>query len=143
MYGTEGPLYYLRNGFNNFNGCFILALLFLGILPITRKKYSPDLVVVVSPIYIWIAFMSLQPHKEERLGNYTTFYSIVSLQTSISFLSLRYVARLKLVSLLFVLIYFVLILQKRKIDLFISNEEVISGRFVFHYFHHIQLLCSL
>ncbi|KAF9589139.1 hypothetical protein IFM89_019455 [Coptis chinensis] len=66
LYGTEGPLYYLRNGFNNFNGCFILALLFLGILPITRKKYSPDLVVVVSPIYIWIAFMSLQPHKEER-----------------------------------------------------------------------------
>ncbi|XP_077228732.1 alg9-like mannosyltransferase family [Tasmannia lanceolata] len=66
LYGTEGPLFYLRNGFNNFNFCFILALLFLGILPITRKKFTPDLLVVVSPIYIWLAFMSLQPHKEER-----------------------------------------------------------------------------
>ncbi|RYR68281.1 hypothetical protein Ahy_A03g014772 isoform A [Arachis hypogaea] len=66
LYGTEGPLYYLRNGFNNFNFCFLLALLFLGILPIARKKYAPDLLIVVSPIYIWLGFMSLQPHKEER-----------------------------------------------------------------------------
>ncbi|KAL8131562.1 hypothetical protein AgCh_007481 [Apium graveolens] len=66
LYGTEGPLYYFKNGFNNFNFSFVLALLFLGILPITRKKYAPDLLVVVSPMYIWIAFMSLQPHKEER-----------------------------------------------------------------------------
>ncbi|XP_028056503.1 dol-P-Man:Man(6)GlcNAc(2)-PP-Dol alpha-1,2-mannosyltransferase-like isoform X1 [Camellia sinensis] len=66
LYGTEGPLYYLRNGFNNFNFCFVLALFFLGILPIARKKYAPDLLIVVSPIYIWLAFMSLQPHKEER-----------------------------------------------------------------------------
>ncbi|XP_022717264.1 dol-P-Man:Man(6)GlcNAc(2)-PP-Dol alpha-1,2-mannosyltransferase-like [Durio zibethinus] len=66
LYGTEGPLFYIRNGFNNFNFCFILALLFLGILPIARKKYAPDLLVVISPLYIWLAFMSLQPHKEER-----------------------------------------------------------------------------
>ncbi|KGN55070.1 dol-P-Man:Man(6)GlcNAc(2)-PP-Dol alpha-1,2-mannosyltransferase [Cucumis sativus] len=66
LYGTEGPLFYLRNGFNNFNVCFVLALLFVGILPISRKKYVPDLLVVISPIYIWLAFMSLQPHKEER-----------------------------------------------------------------------------
>ncbi|KAL3503128.1 hypothetical protein ACH5RR_037577 [Cinchona calisaya] len=66
LYGTEGPLFYLRNGFNNFNLCFLLALLFLVILPVVKKKYVPDLLVVLSPIYIWIAFMSLQPHKEER-----------------------------------------------------------------------------
>ncbi|EXC18480.1 Dol-P-Man:Man(6)GlcNAc(2)-PP-Dol alpha-1,2-mannosyltransferase [Morus notabilis] len=66
LYGTEGPLYYLRNGFNNFNFCFVLALLFLVILPIVRKKYAPDLLIVVSPIYLWLTFMSLQPHKEER-----------------------------------------------------------------------------
>lgn len=66
LYGIEGPLYYLRNAFNNFNFCFVLALLFLGILPIARKKYAPDLVVVVSSVYIWLVFMSLQPHKEER-----------------------------------------------------------------------------
>ncbi|KAG7024790.1 Dol-P-Man:Man(6)GlcNAc(2)-PP-Dol alpha-1,2-mannosyltransferase [Cucurbita argyrosperma subsp. argyrosperma] len=66
LYGTEGPLFYLRNGFNNFNVCFVLALLFLGVLPISRKKYVPDLLVVISPIYIWLGFMTLQPHKEER-----------------------------------------------------------------------------
>ncbi|KAL6196612.1 hypothetical protein ACLB2K_032226 [Fragaria x ananassa] len=66
LYGTEGPLFYLRNGFNNFNFCFVLALLFLVLLPIAKKKYAPDLLIVVSPIYIWLAFMSLQPHKEER-----------------------------------------------------------------------------
>ncbi|KAM5586234.1 dol-P-Man:Man(6)GlcNAc(2)-PP-Dol alpha-1,2-mannosyltransferase [Rosa sericea] len=66
LYGTEGPLFYLRNGFNNFNFCFVLALLFLVMLPIAKKKYAPDLLIVVSPIYIWLAFMSLQPHKEER-----------------------------------------------------------------------------
>jgi len=35
-------------------------------LPIARKKYVPDLLIVVSPVYIWLGFMSLQPHKEER-----------------------------------------------------------------------------
>ncbi|XP_061363407.1 dol-P-Man:Man(6)GlcNAc(2)-PP-Dol alpha-1,2-mannosyltransferase [Gastrolobium bilobum] len=66
LYGTEGLLFYLRNGFNNFNFCFVLALLFLGILPIAKKKYAPDLLIVISPVYIWLGFMSLQPHKEER-----------------------------------------------------------------------------
>jgi alpha-1,2-mannosyltransferase len=66
LYGTEGPLYYLKNGFNNFNISFVLSLLFVGFLPIAKKTYAPDLVIVISPIYIWLAFMSLQPHKEER-----------------------------------------------------------------------------
>lgn len=66
LYGTEGPLYYLKNGFNNFNFALILALLFVATLPVTKKKYAPDLLIVVSPLYIWLAFMSLQPHKEER-----------------------------------------------------------------------------
>ncbi|CAI9088795.1 OLC1v1023226C1 [Oldenlandia corymbosa var. corymbosa] len=66
LYGVEGPLYYLKNGFNNFNLSFVLALLFPAILPVVKKKYAPELLVIVSPVYIWIAFMSLQPHKEER-----------------------------------------------------------------------------
>lgn len=73
LYGVEGPLFYLRNGFNNFNFCFVLALLFLGILPIVRKKYVSDLLVVVLPIYIWLGFMSLQPHKEERYNYFCHF----------------------------------------------------------------------
>ncbi|KAK8956345.1 Dol-P-Man:Man(6)GlcNAc(2)-PP-Dol alpha-1,2-mannosyltransferase [Platanthera guangdongensis] len=66
LYGTESSTFYWRNGFNNFNFSFILALLFVASLPSTWKKYTPDLLVVVSPIYIWLAFMSLQSHKEER-----------------------------------------------------------------------------
>lgn len=66
LYGTEGPLFYLRNAFNNFNFCFVLALLFIAFIPLTKRKYAPDLFIVVSPLYIWLAFMSLQPHKEER-----------------------------------------------------------------------------
>lgn len=66
LYGTEGPLYYLKNAFNNFNFCLVLALSFVIILPIVKKKYAPDLVIVVLPIYMWLGFMSLQPHKEER-----------------------------------------------------------------------------
>lgn len=74
LYGTEGPLFYLKNGFNNFNFCFVLAMLFLGILPIAKKKYAPDLLIVISPLYIWLGFMSLQPHKEERFGK--LFYMV-------------------------------------------------------------------
>ncbi|KAG6485874.1 hypothetical protein ZIOFF_054441 [Zingiber officinale] len=33
---------------------------------IVRRKYGPELLLVVSSAYIWLAFMSLQPHKEER-----------------------------------------------------------------------------
>ncbi|KAJ8755686.1 hypothetical protein K2173_022614 [Erythroxylum novogranatense] len=66
LYGIEGSFFYLRNGFNNFNFCFVLALLFVAILPIVRRKYAPNLLIVVSPLYIWLGFMSLQPHKEER-----------------------------------------------------------------------------
>ncbi|KAK4255888.1 hypothetical protein QN277_008824 [Acacia crassicarpa] len=66
LYGTEEPSYYLRNAFNNFNFGFVLAMLFLGFLPIAKKKYAPDLLIIVSPVYIWLGFMSLQPHKEER-----------------------------------------------------------------------------
>jgi alpha-1,2-mannosyltransferase len=66
LYGTEGPLFYLKNGFNNFNFCFVLAMLFLAILPIAKRKYAPDLLIVISPLYIWLGFMSLQAHKEER-----------------------------------------------------------------------------
>ena len=42
MYGTEGLSFYFRNGFNNLNFAFILALLFLRVVPFARKKYAPD-----------------------------------------------------------------------------------------------------
>uniref|UniRef100_A0A0D3DPX2 Mannosyltransferase n=1 Tax=Brassica oleracea var. oleracea TaxID=109376 RepID=A0A0D3DPX2_BRAOL len=66
LYGTEGPLFYIKNGFNNFNLGFVLAILFIVLFPVIRRKYDRCLLVVISPMYIWLAFMSLQPHKEER-----------------------------------------------------------------------------
>ncbi|KQK03255.1 dol-P-Man:Man(6)GlcNAc(2)-PP-Dol alpha-1,2-mannosyltransferase [Brachypodium distachyon] len=66
LYGTEGAMFYFKNAFNNFNFAFVLALLFLGVALSAGKKYAPDLLIVISPIYIWLAFMSLQAHKEER-----------------------------------------------------------------------------
>ena len=66
LYGTEGATFYLKNGFNNFNFAFVLALLFVGVALSAKKKYAPDLLIVVSPVHIWLAFMSLQAHKEER-----------------------------------------------------------------------------
>ncbi|XBI63117.1 hypothetical protein VPH35_043602 [Triticum aestivum] len=66
LYGTEGTTFYFRNAFNNFNFAFVLALLFVGVALSARKNYAPDLLIVVSPVYIWLAFMSLQAHKEER-----------------------------------------------------------------------------
>lgn len=90
LYGTEGPLYYLKNGFNNFNFCFILALLFVGVLPVARKKYAPDLLLVVSPIYIWLAFMSLQPHKEERLDLFLPSLHFPTLLFMSSFRDIEY-----------------------------------------------------
>uniref|UniRef100_A0A0D6R9T7 Mannosyltransferase n=1 Tax=Araucaria cunninghamii TaxID=56994 RepID=A0A0D6R9T7_ARACU len=66
LYGVEGPLFYLRNGFNNFNFALLLALLSLPVILITKKRGYIPLIIVVSPVYLWLMFMSLQPHKEER-----------------------------------------------------------------------------
>lgn len=66
LYGVESPTFYLRNGFNNFNFALILALLLPIVVLIAQKRDYYSLLVFVSPIYIWLSFMSLQPHKEER-----------------------------------------------------------------------------
>ena len=67
LYGVEGPFFYFRNAFNNFNFIFVLALLSPSLLLLNKRKYS-RLLVVISPIFVWLSFMSLQPHKEERCG---------------------------------------------------------------------------
>ncbi|KAJ6676071.1 ALPHA-12-MANNOSYLTRANSFERASE ALG9, partial [Salix purpurea] len=68
LYGIEGPIFYLRNGFNNFNFCFILGLLFPAFLPIARRKYAPDLLIVVSPSLYMVGvhvFATTQRRKSE------------------------------------------------------------------------------
>lgn len=66
LYGVESPLFYLRNGFNNFNIALVLALILPVAVAIARKRSYFSLLIVVSPLYLWLGFMSLQPHKEER-----------------------------------------------------------------------------
>ncbi|CAK9875996.1 unnamed protein product [Sphagnum jensenii] len=66
LYGVEGPLFYFKNAFNNFNFAFPFALLCPLVLLLSSKRKYCKLVLAVSPIFVWLAFMSLQPHKEER-----------------------------------------------------------------------------
>lgn len=76
LYGVEGPTFYFLNAYNNFNFSFVLALLSPSLLYIERRDYDslprkpnrgyPRLLVAISPLFIWVAFMSLQAHKEER-----------------------------------------------------------------------------
>ncbi len=83
LYGTEPASFYLLNGLVNFNVLFPLALLSLPALFITNlvdpKRFGDtrDLVAgqtapaailatKLSPMYLWLAVLSTQAHKEER-----------------------------------------------------------------------------
>ncbi|CAI5975209.1 unnamed protein product [Closterium sp. NIES-65] len=90
LYGVEGPLFYLRNGLNNFTLALPLALLLPLLLLIACFASSPFrgqgrgerggverggkgfvgwkevVTLLLLPVVIWVGFMSLQPHKEER-----------------------------------------------------------------------------
>ncbi|XP_008544878.1 alpha-1,2-mannosyltransferase ALG9 [Microplitis demolitor] len=74
LYGTEPISYYFINGFLNFNFIFIAALftplalvLSWAIVPAKpRNKYCLPYWYSLSPLYLWIIVMFMQPHKEER-----------------------------------------------------------------------------
>eukprot|EP00897_Mesotaenium_endlicherianum_P001191 jgi/Mesen1/11072/ME000099S10512 len=66
LYGVEGPLFYLRNGANNFNLALPFALALPAVALALRRRGDLQLLLAASPLYLWLAFMSLQPHKEER-----------------------------------------------------------------------------
>lgn len=90
LYGVEGPTYYLRNGFNNFQLVLPLALALplvavvagCGSLssPAARSSRGSSkqqaaygsrasvlrLLACVSPLYVWLGAITALPHKEER-----------------------------------------------------------------------------
>jgi alpha-1,2-mannosyltransferase len=94
LYGVEGPTFYLRNGFNNFQFLLPLALALplvaaaaaaagsagLAVLPHPGKSEAKGkgqaakggtsatlrLLACVSPLYVWLAAITALPHKEER-----------------------------------------------------------------------------
>lgn len=76
LYGVEPLSYYFINLFLNFNVAFPLALFSLPALlsthlfntkEETRQCSSLSLVTVrMAPVYVWLALLFPQPHKEER-----------------------------------------------------------------------------
>lgn len=74
LYGTEPWWFYLVNGFLNFNFIWVFALLTpialtLAYFFVPSKSKStlrlPHYISIAS-LYLWLAIMMLQPHKEER-----------------------------------------------------------------------------
>ena len=74
LYGTEPWHFYIRNLFLNFHVWFVLALLALPLLLVqhlfnakgaTKSSHLRE-AVFLAPFYLWLAFFTLQPHKEER-----------------------------------------------------------------------------
>ncbi|XP_063984376.1 alpha-1,2-mannosyltransferase ALG9 isoform X2 [Diachasmimorpha longicaudata] len=74
LYGTEPISFYFINGFLNFNFVFIgallapLALLLIwAVVPARpRHRYCLPYWASLAPLYLWMAVMFIQPHKEER-----------------------------------------------------------------------------
>lgn len=71
LYGVEPWHYYLVNGFLNLNFVLPLALLAPFVIGFWGwKSNNPsaarDTIVMLSGAYIWLIYMSLIPHKEER-----------------------------------------------------------------------------
>ncbi|KAI9725147.1 MAG: mannosyltransferase [Chrysothrix sp. TS-e1954] len=74
IYGTEPWHFYIRNLLINFNIWFLLAILCLPVIllyHLIRKRPATQhgtirACVAISPFYLWLAVLTLQPHKEER-----------------------------------------------------------------------------
>ncbi|KAG6594262.1 putative alpha mannosyltransferase [Phytophthora cinnamomi] len=69
LYGTEPLSYYLLNLALNFNVVALLAapaVLFVLVLPSHYETGKLQLVAYLLPMYVWVAIMFTQAHKEER-----------------------------------------------------------------------------
>ncbi|RMX64139.1 hypothetical protein DD238_004175 [Peronospora effusa] len=69
LYGTEPLSYYLLNLALNFNVVALLAVpaaLFIFVRPNHCETGRMQLMAYLSPMYIWVAIMFTQAHKEER-----------------------------------------------------------------------------
>eukprot|EP01064_Diplonema_japonicum_P036512 TRINITY_DN8226_c0_g1_i1.p1 TRINITY_DN8226_c0_g1~~TRINITY_DN8226_c0_g1_i1.p1 ORF type:complete len:566 (+),score=139.24 TRINITY_DN8226_c0_g1_i1:948-2645(+) len=71
LYGVEGPEFFFKNLFLNFNVAFLAALLCPVALLLRRVVVGPSekvwlKVTCVSPFFLWFVFWLFIPHKEER-----------------------------------------------------------------------------
>eukprot|EP00940_MAST-03C_sp_MAST-3C-sp2_P003473 g3473.t1 len=69
LYGTEPWTFFLKNGLLNFNIMFPLALaspLALMAAPSVPRLAKRRLLLMLSPLFLWLAIMQSRAHKEER-----------------------------------------------------------------------------
>jgi alpha-1,2-mannosyltransferase len=70
LYGVEPASFYLRNGFNQLQLVLPLALLLPVLLcarlAVRKNPAEAGLAVALSPAYLWLAAITMLPHKEER-----------------------------------------------------------------------------
>ncbi|CAI5740115.1 unnamed protein product [Peronospora destructor] len=91
LYGTEPLSYYLLNLALNFNVVALLAVpaaLFVFVLPSHYETGKVQLVAYLSPMYIWMAIMFTQAHKEERF--LSPIYPLVCLAAAITLSAVVY-----------------------------------------------------
>ncbi|GMG16228.1 unnamed protein product [Phytophthora fragariaefolia] len=91
LYGTEPLSYYLLNLALNFNVVALLAapaLLFVFILPSHYETGKLQLVAYLLPMYVWVAIMFTQAHKEERF--LSPVYPLVCLAAAITLSAVVY-----------------------------------------------------
>ena len=65
LYGTERITYYVKNLFLNLNVVSFLGAAVLPMIVFTQLR-DADLIVLLSPMYLWLAVVVPRPHKEER-----------------------------------------------------------------------------
>ncbi|KAH3767370.1 Alg9 family mannosyltransferase family protein [Pelomyxa schiedti] len=154
LYGVEPVYFYLFNGCLNFNVAFLLALpgpFIAALLPLLGTRRASQFVSVVAtiPLWIWLAIMTVQPHKEERF--LSVVYPFVCLCGSITLVAIAKVLRSIirhvtsssiLISMYYIMVFvpFVLLSVSRIINLhnsygapmelykYLSLEELKGGR---------------
>jgi glycosyl transferase family 22 (putative mannosyltransferase) len=91
IYGTEPWHYYIRNLILNFGVWFPLALIAIPLVllqhlfggqPVSHSSILRNL-SYISPLYLWLAIFTIQPHKEERFMY--PVYPFIALNAAISF----------------------------------------------------------
>ena len=69
LYGVEPASFYFKNLSLNFNYAAVLGVLFLPLstlLRFCRRPLPTSLIVLIAPLYLWLATVVPRPHKEER-----------------------------------------------------------------------------
>ncbi|KAI2495487.1 Alg9-like mannosyltransferase family [Fragilaria crotonensis] len=73
LYGIEPASFYFKNLSLNFNYAALLSILFLpasALLRLCRRPLPTSLIVLIAPLYLWLAIVVPRPHKEERLSQF-------------------------------------------------------------------------